>query len=130
MSLAHGNDGIAKVGSDTILEVQSWNYDEEDIAIAEKASMGDTAAVPYPSGCKRGSGQIECLWDDNDTNGQDALTPGASVTLKLYPEGDQSTDIEYSGTVVVTSKGIKVDKTTLNAVSFAFQGVLTKGAVV
>lgn len=130
MSLAHGNDGVVKVGSDVLLEVQNWSYDEEDIAVVGKSSMGDTAEVPYPSGCKRGSGSIECLWDDGDTTGQDVLLPGASVTLALYPEGAVSTDIEYTGTAVVVSKGLKSDKTTLNAVSFTFQGVLTKGAVV
>jgi hypothetical protein len=129
MSLAHGNDGTAKVATADILELQSWTYDEEDIAVVEKSSMGDTAAVPYPSGCKRGGGQIECLWDDGDTTGQDLMIPGASLAVKLQPEGDATTDIEYTGTVVILSKGLKVEKAGLNTVSFAFQGVLAKGAV-
>ena len=95
--IAHGNDGIVKIGSNAVAEVQNWSYDEEDIAVVEKSSMGDTEAVPYASGCKRGAGAIECLWDNGDTTGQDVLLPGASVALKLYPEGDTSGDTEYSG---------------------------------
>ena len=129
MSLAHGNDGVVKISANDVLEVQNWSYDEEDIAVVEKASMGDTAAVPYASGCKRGGGSIQCLWDDGDTTGQDLIIPGASLTLGLYPEGDASTDIEYAGTVIVVNRNIKVDKSGLNTISFTFQGVLTKGAV-
>ena len=129
MALAHGNDGIVKVADADILEVQNFSYDEEDIAVVEKASMGDTAAVPYPSGCKRGGGSIECLWDDADTTGQDLIIPGASLAVKLQPEGDEATDVEYTGTVVVLTRNIKVDRTGLNLISFTFQGVLTKGAV-
>ena len=91
--------------------------------------MGDTAEVPYPSGCKRGGGSIECLWDDGDATGQDLIIPGASLAVKLQPEGDVAADIEYTGTVVVVNRNIKVDKTGLNTISFTFQGVLTKGAV-
>lgn len=129
MALAHGNEGIVKVATATVAEVQNFSYDEEDVSIAQKSSMGDSAEVSYPSGCKRGSGSIECLLDDADTTGQDLLVPGASVALKLYTEGATAGDLEWAGTVVIATRSMKVDKNGDEVISFTFQGVLTKGVV-
>ena len=130
MSVAHGNSGIVKSGANAVAEVQNWNYEESDVAVVELTSMGDTAASYLASGCKRGSGSVECYLDEADTNGQLTLAPGSSVTVALYPEGETSGDAEYSGTVIVETVGRSGPKDGPNTISFSFQGVLTRGTVV
>jgi hypothetical protein len=130
MAAKHGNEGIVKIGANSVAEVQTWSYEEKDVAIVEKTSMGDTEASFLPSGCKSGSGSIECLLDEADTNGQQALTAGASVAVGLYPEGDLSGDAQYSGTVVVDTVSISGPKDGLNTASFKFMGVLTRSTIV
>jgi hypothetical protein len=129
MSVHHGNDGYVKVGSNAVAEVQKWTYSEKDISLQSKSSMGDTSESYLPSGCKGGEGSVECLLDEADTNGQNALTPGASVTLNLFPDGDQSGDTQYSGTAIIEAVDVASDKASLNMRSFTFKGVLTRSTV-
>lgn len=130
MTVAHGNSGIVKSGANSVAEVQSWSYEESDVAVVELTSMGDAAASYLASGCKRGSGSIECYLDEADTDGQLTLTPGASVTVALYPEGDASGKTEYTGTVIVETVSRSGPKDGPNAVTFSYQGALTRGTVV
>ena len=58
MAIAHGNDGSVKSGTNAVLEVQKWDYAEEDVAPAEATAMGDTEATPIASGCKRGKASM------------------------------------------------------------------------
>ncbi len=95
-----GRDGIVKVGSNAVAEVKSFSI-EETADTVETTKMTDTArthAVTLTSF----SGSLDCFWDETDTNGQGALTNGASVTLNLYPEGDTTGDTYYTGTALVT----------------------------
>lgn len=130
MAVAHGNSGIVKSGANNVVEVQNWSYEESDVAVVELTSMGDSEASYLGSGCKRGSGSVECYLDEADATGQLTLTPGASVAVALYPEGDASTKAEYAGTVIVESVARSGPKDGPNAITFSFQGVLTRGTVV
>ena len=130
MSKYHGNSGVVEIGSSNALaEVQNWTYDEEDIDVQDASAMGDTEETPIASGCKRGSGSIECYWDDDDADGQDQLAPGDTVTLTLYPSGTASGRKKYAGSAVVTKRGLKGGKTEMNMISFEYKGVLTEGTV-
>lgn len=129
MGVHHGNEGICKVGSDTVAELQSWNYTEEDVALLPKTSCGDTEETYKASGCKRGSGDVQVLWDETDTTGQGAMTVGSSITLNLYPEGAEAGDTYRGGTVVIESvtEGLTKDGFTTYGVNF--KGVLTQTTV-
>lgn len=130
MSKYHGNDGVVEIGvSNALAEVQTWDYDEEDVNIADGSAMGDTVEVPVASGCKRGAGSIECCWDDADTNGQDALAVGDTVTATLYPSGTAVGKTKYEGSVVVSKRGLKGGKEGFNMINFEFKGVLVEGTV-
>lgn len=129
MAYHHGNEGIVKVASNTIAEVQEWTYNEADVAVLEKTSMGDTEAGYKAAGCKRGGGSINCLLDETDTNGQNAMTAGASVTLNLYPEGAGTGAIYWSGTAIIESVEIIGNKAGFEERNFTFKGVLTSGTV-
>ena len=62
------------------------------------------------------------LWDETDTTGQGALTIGAEVTLNLYPEGDASGDVYYTGSAIVTGRTINSSYDGLVEMSISVQG--------
>jgi len=129
MPVQHGNDGIVKITTNSVAEVQKWSYEEEDVALAPITSMGDTEESYLPSGCKRGSGSIECLFDDADANGQDLLVLDSSIAIKLYPANIEVGDVEYNGNVYVEKRSVEVSKADPNVIKFDFKGALTKGTV-
>jgi hypothetical protein len=104
MGTHKGSEGFVKVGSATIAEVKSYSLEESADTI-ETTKMGDAARSYLPS-LTSFSGSVDCFWDEGDSAGQVALTPGASVTLVFYPEGATSGDTYYSGTALVTGKTI------------------------
>ena len=84
--------------------------------------MGDSWRT-HLTGLKTWDGTVECMWDDTDTNGQEALTVGSSVSLTLCPEGDTTGDYTLAGTATVT--GVTNTQSYDNTVvtrSFTFQG--------
>jgi len=96
MGTHKGSEGFVKVGSATIAEVKSYSLEESADTI-ETTKMGDAARSYLPS-LTSFSGSVDCFWDETDTAGQVALTPGASVTLVFYPDGEASGDTYYSVT--------------------------------
>lgn len=101
-----GTSGVVKIGSDTVAEVTGFNLDETNDTV-EDTSLTDTAKS-YLVLRKDATGTIECHWDETDTNGQEALDVGASVTLNLYPEGSDAGDAYYTGTALVTGASVAV----------------------
>ena len=104
MATHKGSEGLVKVGSATVAEVKSYSL-EESADTLETTKMGDAARTYLPS-LTSFSGSVDCFWDETDSNGQVALSVGASVTLVFYPEGAASGDTYYSGTALVTGKTI------------------------
>lgn len=131
MATINGNDGVVKVSTNTIAEVQNFELTETAATIRTTA-MGDTWES-RSAGLNSWSGSLTCHLDDTDTDGQEALTVGASVTLNLYPEGDGSGAEEYTGTAIITQVGLSQtfdNQTVQRSFSFEGDGALTKGAVV
>ena len=125
----HGSDGIVKVGANTVAEVQGWTYDETDVSLTSYASMGASSVTYKSAGIIEGSGTIECIWDETDATGQGGLAVGTEVTLHLMPEGDTTGDTEYTGTVVIDSRGLAGSTTAMNTQKFTFKGTLTEATV-
>jgi hypothetical protein len=63
--------------------------------------MGDSNRS-FKVGLISWSGSVDCYHDETDTSGQMALDPGSSVELYLYPEGADSADTYFTGTVLIT----------------------------
>lgn len=101
-----GNDGKVKIGSNVVAEVQSFSLNES-VNMRDTASLGSDWDTQKP-GSKTGSGTVTCWYDDTDTDGQQALTVGAEVTLVLLPLGDASGRPEISATAVITEVGREV----------------------
>jgi hypothetical protein len=100
MAVHKGSEGTVKVGVNGILEIRSYSI-EESADTLETSTMGDTARSYVPS-LTTFTASVDVYWDENDANGQGALSIGAEVTLNVYPEGDASTDTYYTGSAIVT----------------------------
>ena len=99
-----GKEGTVQVGSNAIAEIRGFSIDET-IDVVEDTSMGDSSKT-YLASIKDFSGSVDVLYDETDTNGQTALSIGASVTLNFAPEGTASGDVKLTGTAIVTGKSI------------------------
>ena len=99
-----GKEGTVQVGSNAIAEIRGFSIDET-IDTVEDTSMGDSSKT-YLASIKDFSGTVDVLYDETDTNGQTALSLGASVTLNFAPEGTDSGDVKLTGTAIVTGKSV------------------------
>jgi hypothetical protein len=98
-----GSEGLVKIGTDTIAEVKDWSFDET-ADTTEDTVMGDAARTRKAT-LTSANGSINAFWDEADTAGQGAMTVGAEVALKLYPEGATTGDTFYSVSAIITSIG-------------------------
>lgn len=127
-----GNEGSVQISSNEIAEVKSWSIEEQG-ETADSTTFDNTNGWRTHKHTLKGwSGEVECCWDEADTNGQGALTIGSSVTLNLYPEGDDvNGDVYYTGTATVTgiSRQASVDGMVEASFSFQGNGALTQSTV-
>ena len=127
MATTHGKDGAVFIGSDQVAEVSAFTLNQS-ADVAEATAMGDSAAS-FKVGITRGDGSVTCHWDASDTTGQEALTVGSQVSLKLYPEGNTTGNVEYSFSAWITSASISAAMGDIVSREFAFsvEGVVTEG---
>lgn len=132
MATHAGNLGEVKLGSNNVAEIIEFEFTEKTEPIDDTA-MGDAYKTHIAgSGIKEWSGSMTCHWDETDTNGQVAMTVGASVTLNLYPEGDGSGATYWTGTATITERAqtTKMDGETIRAnFTFMGNGALTRSTV-
>lgn len=114
-----GTSGTVKVGSDAIAEVVGFTLNETNDTV-EDTSLTDTAKS-YLVLRKDATATIECHWDETDTNGQEALDVGSSVTLNLYPEGADAGDAYYTGTALITGADVAVSMDGIISRNFSVQ---------
>lgn len=115
-----GSEGTVHVGTTAIGELRSWELTHTNEPIDDSV-MTDTNRTMQP-GINSWSGSATAFWDETDTTGQEALTIGAAVTLKFYPEGASATDVFYTGAAVVTNITRRAALQTMVEVDFSFQG--------
>ena len=127
MTTYTGNSGVVKIGTNTVGEVVSFTVNEVADRV-EDTVLGDTNRT-YKSGLEEVSGTIEVRWDPGDTNGQEAMQPGDSVSLVLWPQGSGTGNVEWTVTATILSRTLNV---TFNeiigaTIEWAAAGSLTKG---
>lgn len=124
-----GSEGTVHVGTTAIAELRSWELTHSMEPIDDTV-LADTNRT-HVAGLNSWSGSASAFWDETDTTGQEALTIGASVTLKFYPEGASSTDQYYTGTASVTGITRRANIQGMVEVDFTFQGngALTEATV-
>tara|TARA_R100001443_G_scaffold69782_2_gene78255 strand:- start:1203 stop:1592 length:390 start_codon:yes stop_codon:yes gene_type:complete len=127
MATFHGNNGVVKVSSNTVAEVRSFSV-TQTVDTVDATAMGDSFRS-FKTGHQSWNATVECLWDDTDSNGQEALAVGESVTLYLYPEGAGSGADQMHGTAIVTEVGTSVAQEDLvtRSISVTGSGGLTHG---
>lgn len=131
MATKWGVDGQVLLSANQIAEIQGWELNEEVTPIVD-TSMGDTQETHIAgSGIKRWTLTADCWWDETDTNGQEACTVGASVTVILRPEGGTTGDANYSGTASVVRRSAAATKDGMitRRIEFLGNGALTQSTV-
>ena len=124
-----GKDGSVYVGSNAVAELIDWSIDTTANTVNDTV-MGDTWETSKVT-TKAWSGSINVQWDPSDTTGQEGLKEGDEVTLNMYPLGNTSGLVYWSGTIQVTG----VNRTGSNpeivkaSVSFTGNGELTQSTV-
>ena len=128
MAIHKGSEGTVHVGTDAIAEIRSYSV-EQSASTIESTTMGDSART-YESSLTDGTGTIDVYWDETDT-AQNALTIGASVTVKFYPEGADSGDTYYTGTALVTgiTRSASFDGLVEATINVQFTGGITSTTV-
>jgi len=117
-----GKEGTVKIGASTIAEIREYSI-EETGDTADNTTLDNTTGWKTHLATFSGwSGSVSCYWDETDTNGQQTLTIGASVTLNVYPEGAGTADEFYSGTATVTGISRKAAFDGMVEAEFSFLG--------
>lgn len=130
MATHTGSEGTVRVGAtNNVLEIRSYSV-EETADTVEDTSMGDSYRT-FKTTLKGWTGSIDVFWDETDTTGQGALTPGSEVNIRFYPEGASTADVYYTGQAIVTGKTItgSFDGMVESTITVQGTGALTSAAV-
>lgn len=124
-----GSEGVVHVGTSAIAELRSYEVSESANTINDTV-LADTWETNQV-GTKSWTGSATAFYDETDTNAQEALTVGGTVTLKFYPEGTATSATYKTGAAVVT--GVKASAAINGMVerefSFTGNGALTQTTV-
>jgi hypothetical protein len=136
MPVHAGKEGTVKVGASptVIAELREWTLETTGDVVDSTSintATSNSGWRTFVHTLKMWEGSLTCFWDETDTNGQETLDAGASIALKLYPEGDGSGDTFFSGDAVVTNVSRKAALDGLVEASFSFRGTgaLTQSTV-
>lgn len=123
-----GKDCDVTVGGNAVSAVKEVNVDEEAETF-EAVAFGDTAAS-QDVGIVKNSGSIVVYDDPADSSGQGALTPGASVSLVVYPEGNSTGKVSRTFTAIVSRRSQPVRREYVERTyQFVIDGAITDGTV-
>ncbi len=109
MAKTRGCLGKIKVGSTPSLVAETKSYSITETCDPQDTSTLGSCAKTHGPGPTGWNANITAFWDKTDTNGQEALSAGAELTVELYPEGDASGANYCTGTAIVTEVGISGD---------------------
>ncbi len=129
MATYTGKNGAVYVGANAVAEIKDWSLETTSETVTDTV-MGDSWVTHKPT-LKSWTSSFNAIWDDADTNGQLTLVEGAEVTINLYPTGNNSGDVEWTGAVIVTSvsKTASFDGLVEASFSVTGNGPLTTGTV-
>jgi hypothetical protein len=124
-----GKDGAVYSGSNAVAEIKEWSL-ETTSEVADDTVMGDSW-MTHTATQKSWTASFTAFWDPTNTTGQQTLTEGASITLNLYPTGNNSGDYEWTGTATITSVSKSASFDGFVEASFSAQGngALVEGTV-
>jgi predicted secreted protein len=119
MATHTGSEGTIKIGSTVIGELRSYTLEQTGDTI-EDTSMGDSVRS-YKAGLKSSSGSASVFFDEADA-GQLLCTVGSSITLNVFPEGNQTGDKFYAVDAIVTGYNVSASFDGMVEAEITFQG--------
>jgi len=130
MTTHTGKEGIVKVGANTVAEITGFSLDEAMSPI-DDSGLNDTWDT-HKAGPQNWNCSFEAWWDPSDTNGQQAMAIGNSVSLDLYGNGEASGDTHFTGTASITGISRSWARGSIVGATFTCQGsgALTEATVV
>ena len=121
MANHHGSEGLVRVSTNTVAEVTSFSF-TQTAEYAEDTTLSDLDKTYNVTAIKSWNGTITAFWDETDTSGQVALTPGSNVSVVLAPEGVGAGATRYSGNALVTEITRNVQRGAIVEITFNFIG--------
>ncbi len=118
-----GKEGLVTIGGTTIAELNGWETTETAEPV-EDTELSDEFKT-FKSGSdivKEWKGKINCMWDETDTNGQEAMLIGVVLTVVFAGEGTTTGDRIATGQGIIEEIGITVDKGATTERAFSLQG--------
>lgn len=118
-----GKEGLVTIGGNTVAELDGWET-EETAEPVEDTELSDEFKT-FKSGTdivKDWTADITCMWDETDTTGQEAMLIGVLVTVVFAAEGTGSGARIGTGTGIIQSIGIKIEKGAITERTFSLQG--------
>jgi hypothetical protein len=135
MATYAGNGGAVYVSSNAVAEVKDFSLEitanTQESTVMNPSDTDDAGWVMQKVTTKSWTASVNAIWDDNDANGQGALTEGAAVALNLYPSGNTSGKKYWQGDAIVTgvSKNVSVDGLVEASLSVVGDGHITEETV-
>lgn len=115
-----GSEGVVHVGTTAIAELRGYEYSHANEPIDDTV-LADSDRTFQP-GLNNWSGSASAFWDETDTNGQEAIDVGSTVTLKFYPEGTGTSDVYHHGTAIVEGVTRRAAINGVVEADFSFRG--------
>lgn len=120
MATHTGNEGVIKLSATAIAEVVSFSINTH-AELAEDTAKGDTWRT-YKNTFQSWDGSLTCHFDETDTTGQNLLVSGADAALDLYPGGESSGNMHFSGNAIVEEVTIESPEDGIASFAITFQG--------
>ena len=127
MAAIRGTEGVIQIdGSNNLASVRSFTLDTTQDTI-ETTAMGNDSRV-FVKGLRTFTGSADVILDDTNPQHGVASSPidffanSPSGSLKLYPEGSTTGDIEVTGSIIVTGYSINSTYDGIVEASVSFQG--------
>ena len=88
MAVIEGWKGVVQIDGNGVAQIRDY---EENVSVEMMdATVMGVAYEQVGAGITSGTLSLNCYMDPADTNGQEAMTQGASVTVILRPDGTGS----------------------------------------
>ncbi len=118
-----GKEGVLTIGGNIVAELDGWETTETAEPV-EDTELSDEFKT-FKSGTdiiKEWKAKVTTMWDETDTNGQEAMLIGASLTAVFAAEGTTTGDRIGTGTGIIEEIGITIEKGAITQREFSLQG--------
>ncbi len=119
-----GSEGTVRIGAAGVIAVvRDWSI--EETADTVETSVIGALARTYSTGLSSWSGSVNAYFDETDTAGQETMSIGSEVNLRVYPETSgiyTAGETYFSGLAIVTSVSRSASFDGMTEVAFSVQG--------